>query len=38
MEARTPSESKTILTDLVLPSETNPFKQSFWRRIISKDG
>jgi hypothetical protein len=31
MQPKSPSESLAILTDLVLPSETNPLKQSlFW--------
>ena len=28
---KTPKESLTVMTDLVLPSETNPPKQPFWR-------
>lgn len=34
MKAKTPSESRTTLTDLVLPSETNPLNNllevNFW--------
>ncbi|WP_299675222.1 acyl-CoA thioesterase [uncultured Dokdonia sp.] len=36
MEARTPSESKTILTDLVLPSETNPLNNLFGGELLAR--
>ena len=29
MQAKTPEQSKTIMTDLVLPSETNPLNNLF---------
>ena len=38
MTPKHPSESLTILTDLVLPSETNALTQSFWWRIIGSNG
>jgi acyl-CoA hydrolase len=36
MEARTPGESKTILTDLVLPSETNPLNNLFGGELLAR--
>ncbi|MEP0263326.1 acyl-CoA thioesterase [Dokdonia sp.] len=36
MEDRTPSESKTILTDLVLPSETNPLNNLFGGELLAR--
>ncbi|MFT5890526.1 MAG: acyl-CoA hydrolase [Dokdonia sp.] len=36
MEARKPSESKTILTDLVLPSETNPLNNLFGGELLAR--
>jgi len=36
MEAKTPSESKAILTDLVLPSETNPLNNLFGGELLAR--
>lgn len=36
MEARTPEESKAILTDLVLPSETNPLNNLFGGELLAR--
>lgn len=36
MEARTPSESKTVMTDLVLPSETNPLNNLFGGELLAR--
>ncbi len=36
MEPRTPSDSKTILTDLVLPSETNPLGNLFGGELLAR--
>ncbi len=36
MEARAPKESLTILTDLVLPSETNPLNNLFGGEILAR--
>lgn len=36
MDSRTPSESKTILTDLVLPSETNPLNNLFGGELLAR--
>ncbi len=36
METRTPSDSKTILTDLVLPSETNPLNNLFGGELLAR--
>ena len=36
MEAKTPSESKTIMTDLVLPSETNPLNNLFGGELLAR--
>ncbi|SCY17960.1 acyl-CoA thioesterase [Flavobacterium caeni] len=36
MQAKTPSESLTILTDLVLPSETNPLNNLFGGELLAR--
>lgn len=36
MEAKTPSESRTIMTDLVLPSETNPLNNLFGGELLAR--
>ena len=36
MKSRTPSESKTIMTDLVLPSETNPLNNLFGGELLAR--
>lgn len=36
MQSRTPSESKTTLTDLVLPSETNPLNNLFGGELLAR--
>ena len=36
MDSRTPSDSKTILTDLVLPSETNPLGNLFGGELLAR--
>lgn len=36
MQARTPEESKAILTDLVLPSETNPLNNLFGGELLAR--
>ncbi|MCB7481854.1 acyl-CoA thioesterase [Christiangramia sediminis] len=36
MEAKSPSESRTILTDLVLPSETNPLNNLFGGELLAR--
>ncbi|GER58711.1 acyl-CoA thioesterase [Patiriisocius marinus] len=36
MEAKTPSESITIITDLVLPSETNPIGNMFGGELLAR--
>ena len=36
MSPRTPSESKTTLTDLVLPSETNPLGNMFGGELLAR--
>jgi acyl-CoA hydrolase len=36
METRTPSDSKTIMTDLVLPSETNPLNNLFGGELLAR--
>lgn len=36
MQARTPSESRTIMTDLVLPSETNPLNNLFGGELLAR--
>ena len=36
MQSRTPSDSRTILTDLVLPSETNPLNNLFGGELLAR--
>lgn len=36
MEAKTPAESRTTLTDLVLPSETNPLNNLFGGELLAR--
>lgn len=36
MQAKTPEESKTIMTDLVLPSETNPLNNLFGGELLAR--
>ena len=36
MEAKTPYQSKTIMTDLVLPSETNPLNNLFGGELLAR--
>lgn len=36
MQAKTPSESKTIMTDIVLPSETNPLNNLFGGDLLAR--
>ncbi len=36
MDAKTPSESRTTLTDLVLPSETNPLNNLFGGELLAR--
>ncbi len=36
MEAKTPKESTTIMTDLVLPSETNPLNNLFGGELLAR--
>jgi acyl-CoA hydrolase len=36
MEAKTPSQSKTTLTDMVLPSETNPLNNLFGGELLAR--
>ncbi len=36
MLAKTPSESRTIMTDLVLPSETNPLNNLFGGELLAR--
>ncbi|WP_224488253.1 acyl-CoA thioesterase [Robertkochia flava] len=36
MKAKTPSESRTIMTDLVLPSETNPLNNLFGGELLAR--
>ena len=36
MRAKTPSESRTIMTDLVLPSETNPLNNLFGGELLAR--
>ncbi|MCX2718584.1 acyl-CoA thioesterase [Lentiprolixibacter aurantiacus] len=36
MEAKTPNESKAIMTDLVLPSETNPLNNLFGGELLAR--
>ncbi len=36
MQAKTPSESRTIMTDMVLPSETNPLNNLFGGELLAR--
>lgn len=36
MKAKTPSDSRTIMTDLVLPSETNPLNNLFGGELLAR--
>ncbi|MGS2763481.1 acyl-CoA thioesterase [Sinomicrobium sp. M5D2P9] len=36
MQAKTPGESRTIMTDLVLPSETNPLNNLFGGELLAR--
>jgi acyl-CoA hydrolase len=36
MKAKTPSQSKTIMTDMVLPSETNPINNLFGGELLAR--
>jgi len=36
MEAKTPKDSRTIITDLVLPSETNPIGNMFGGELLAR--
>lgn len=36
MNAKTPSESRTIMTDMVLPSETNPLNNLFGGELLAR--
>ena len=36
MRAKTPSESRTVMTDLVLPSETNPLNNLFGGELLAR--
>lgn len=36
MHAKTPSESRTVMTDLVLPSETNPLNNLFGGELLAR--
>lgn len=36
MQSRTPTDSRTILTDLVLPSETNPLNNLFGGELLAR--
>ncbi len=36
MHAKTPSESRTIMTDMVLPSETNPLNNLFGGELLAR--
>ncbi|MEL0455231.1 acyl-CoA thioesterase [Flavobacteriaceae bacterium SZ-1-7] len=36
MQARTPEQSKTILTDMVLPGETNPLNNLFGGELLAR--
>lgn len=36
MQAKTPSQSKTVMTDLVLPSETNPLNNLFGGELLAR--
>ncbi len=36
MEAKTPKESRTVITDLVLPGETNPIGNMFGGELLAR--
>ena len=36
MQPKTPSESRTIMTDMVLPSETNPLNNLFGGELLAR--
>ena len=36
MKAKTPNQSKTVMTDLVLPSETNPLNNLFGGELLAR--
>ncbi|MBL7471794.1 acyl-CoA thioesterase [Robertkochia sediminum] len=36
MKAKTPNESRTVMTDLVLPSETNPLNNLFGGELLAR--
>ncbi|WP_420320992.1 acyl-CoA thioesterase [Flagellimonas sp.] len=36
MRAKTPSESRTVMTDMVLPSETNPLNNLFGGELLAR--
>lgn len=36
MQAKTPSESRTVMTDMVLPSETNPLNNLFGGELLAR--
>src|SRR5690606_15339010 len=36
MQAKTPSESRTTMTDMVLPSETNPLNNLFGGELLAR--
>jgi len=36
MRAKKPSESRTVMTDLVLPSETNPLNNLFGGELLAR--
>ena len=36
MDAKTPSQSKTVMTDMVLPSETNPLNNLFGGELLAR--
>ena len=36
MTAKTPEQSRTIMTDLVLPSETNPLNNLFGGELLAR--
>ena len=36
MQPKTPSESRTVMTDLVLPSETNPLNNLFGGELLAR--
>ncbi|MDX1327124.1 MAG: acyl-CoA thioesterase, partial [Arenibacter sp.] len=36
MQPKTPSESRTLMTDMVLPSETNPLNNLFGGELLAR--